>query len=323
MIVFADSMIQDVYLLHSIMSPYLFYHWFWNNEWSVTVFWLNQKVNYDELKQFRMDYFQNVFYLNKLRLNHRRTDKRRFKWFYNLVSSESDVDMILIFFEDFVDLCLIEIPGWSIIYSHDFVVFMKFHPSGTTKGNIFHCWKVISIFIHLKSILGHWSFRNSVCIGLKLNDFYSQVWVCLTLENSYLPLGSTFLSFLKLLLFQFWYRWLKVMSFYSNDYDEILCFYHGYNPRTTSGDWLMISFTCSSNNLYLNDEKFKMFSNKTVPNVIIGPGRDAPIFTEFVTQCFFIVKHTLSFRVVRYFPRVLNKGYWTSRHKGLSSDKNS
>ena len=108
------------------------------------------------------------------------------------VSSECHVDVILIFFEDFVDLCLIEIPGWSIIYSHDFVVFMKFHPSGTTKGHIFHCWKVISIFIHLKSILGQWSFRNSVCIGLKLNDFYSQVWVCLTLENSYLPLGSTF-----------------------------------------------------------------------------------------------------------------------------------
>ena len=169
MIVFADSMIQDVYLLHSIMSPYLFYHWFWNNEWSVTVFWLNQKVNYDELKQFRMDYFQNVFYLNKLRLNHRRTDKRRFKWFYNLVSSESDVDMILIFFEDFVDLCLIEIPGWSVIYSHDFIVFMKFHPSGTTERNIFYCWKVVSIFIHLKSVLRHWSFCNSVCIGLELN----------------------------------------------------------------------------------------------------------------------------------------------------------
>ena len=101
------------------------------------------------------------------------------------MSSECHVDVILIFFEDFVDLCLIEIPGWSIIYSHNFIVLMKFHPSGTTKGNIFHCWKVISIFIHLKSILGQWSFRNSVCIGLKLNDFYSQVWVCLTLENSY------------------------------------------------------------------------------------------------------------------------------------------
>ena len=91
------------------------------------------------------------------------------------VSSECYVDVILIFFEDFVDLCLIEIPCWSIIDSHDFVVFMKFHPCGTTKGNIFDCWKVISIFIHLKSILGQWSFRNSVCIGLKLNDFYSQV----------------------------------------------------------------------------------------------------------------------------------------------------
>ena len=171
------------------MTPYLFYHWFWNNEWAVTVFWLNQKVNYDELKRFRMDYFIKMYFIQ---LNHRRTVKSRLKWFHNLVSSESDVDMILIFFEDFVDLWLVEIPCWSIIDSHDFIVFMKFHPSGTTERNIFHCWKVFSIFIHLKSILGQWSFRNSVCIGLKLNDFYSQVWVCLTLENSYLPLGSTF-----------------------------------------------------------------------------------------------------------------------------------
>ena len=87
------------------------------------------------------------------------------------VSSKCNVDVILIFVEDFVDLWLIEIPSWSIIDSHDFIVFMKFHPSSTTEWNIFHCWKVVSIFIHLESVLRQWSFCNSVCIGLKLNDF--------------------------------------------------------------------------------------------------------------------------------------------------------
>ena len=165
MIIFADSMIQDVYFFHSIMSPNFFYHWFWNNEWAITVFWLNQKVNYGELKRLRI---LKIFFIQ---MNHRRTVKSRLKWFTYSMSSESNVDVILIFFKDFVDLWLIEIPSWSIIDSHDFIIFMKLHPSSTTEWNIFHCWKVVSIFIHLESVLRQWSFCNSVCIGLKLNDF--------------------------------------------------------------------------------------------------------------------------------------------------------
>ena len=50
-----------------------------------------------------------------------------------LVSSKCNIDMIFIFFENFVDLRLIKIPSWSVVDSHNFIVFMKLHPSGTTK----------------------------------------------------------------------------------------------------------------------------------------------------------------------------------------------
>ena len=98
--------------------------------------------------------------------------KSRLERLNNSISSKSNVDVILIFFKDFVDLWLIEIPCWSIIDSHDFIIFMEFHPSSTTEWNIFHCWKVVSIFIHLESVLRQWSFCNSVCIGLKLKTTF-------------------------------------------------------------------------------------------------------------------------------------------------------
>ena len=156
-----------------------------------------------------------IFKIFFIQMNHRRTVKSRLERLNNSISSKSYVDVILIFFKDFVDLWLIEIPCWSIIDSHDFIIFMKFHPSSTTEWNIFHCWKVVSIFIHLESVLRQWSFCNSVCIGLKLNDFLLAGMSRFSpLDNSYLPLGLTFLSFsyFKLLLFQFLVQMIGVIG---------------------------------------------------------------------------------------------------------------
>ena len=85
-----------------------------------------------------------------------------------LVTSKCNIDMIFIFFENFVDLRLVKIPSRPIIDSHNFIVFMKLHPSSTTKWNIFHSWKMVSIFINLESVLCKWPLYNSVCIGLEL-----------------------------------------------------------------------------------------------------------------------------------------------------------
>ena len=81
--------------------------------------------------------FYNLFLNEKIRF---KKSSYMYCWSVELLPSKCNIDVVFIFFENFVDLRLIEIPSWTIIDSHYFIVFMKFHPCSTTKWNIFHGW---------------------------------------------------------------------------------------------------------------------------------------------------------------------------------------